>query len=170
MIEAVFLSVSFLKSGLKDRTELALENLALRQQPAILKRNRPKAHLEKRDRLLWVFLSLVWRKWREVLIVVKPETVVRWHRRGFAFYWTGLSKHHAGRPSAGNKIRHLIRKMANANPTWGSPRIHGELLKLGIKISEMPRREKTARTIVSELPPGIPQHHEKVLGIGRHRF
>jgi putative transposase len=68
--------------------------------------------------------------------LVKPETVIRWHRRDFALYWTRLSKHHAGRPAADNKIRDLIRKMATANPTWGSPRIHGELLKIGIKISE----------------------------------
>ncbi len=93
------------------------------------------------------FISLA--EMARVLIVVKPENVVRGHRRGIAFYWTRVSKHHAGRPSAGNKIRHLTREMANANPIWGSPRNHGELLKFGIKISEMPRREKTARTIVS---------------------
>jgi putative transposase len=137
MIEALSLLFSFLKWGLKDQTELALENLALRQQLAILKRNRPNPSLQGRDRIFWACLSSIWQKWRESLIVVKPETVVRWHRKGFALYWTHLSKHHgSGRPGTGNKIRDLIRKMADANPTWGSPRIHGELLKLGIKISE----------------------------------
>lgn len=147
MIKALFLLLSFLKAGLRSQTELALENLALRQQLAILKRNRAHPVLQRRDQLIWACLSHFWQKWRESLIVVKPETVIRWHRIGFALYWTHLSKcHRSGRPGTGDKIRDLIHKMANANPTWGSPRIHGELLKLGIKISErtvawlMPKR------------------------------
>jgi len=136
MMEALILLFSFLKSGLKNQTELALENLALRQQLAIPKRNRPHARLKKGDRLFWTCLSNFWQKWRESLIVVKPETVIRWHRRGFAIYWTRLSKDHAGRPGTSREFRDLVRKMADANPTWGSPRIHGELLKVGIKISE----------------------------------
>ena len=137
MIEALFLLVSFLKSGLKNRTELALENLALRQQLAILKRNRPHPRLRRTDRLFWAYLSSVWQRWRECLIVVKTETVVRWHREGLARYWSLLSKRgHAGRLGTGKEIRILVRKMADANPTWGSPRMHGERLKLGIKISE----------------------------------
>ena len=147
MIEALFLLLSFLKAGLRSQTELALENLALRQQLAILKRNRARPALQRRDRLFWACLSHFWQKWRESLIVVKPETVIRWHRKGFALYWTHLSKCHGpGRPGTGKDIRDLVRKMANANPTWGSPRVHGELQKLGIKISErtvarlMPKR------------------------------
>jgi hypothetical protein len=149
MIEALSLLFSFLKSGFRNRTELALENLALRQQLAILKRERPHARIRQRDRLFWVSLSAIWQRWRELLIVVKPETVVRWHRKGCALYWTFLSKHGiAGQPGIGKDIRELICKMANANPTWESPRIHGELLKLGIKISErtvarlMPKKRK----------------------------
>ncbi|MFN2196909.1 MAG: integrase core domain-containing protein [Anaerolineales bacterium] len=149
MIEALFLLVSLTRSSLKNRTELALENLALRQQLAILNRNRPQPRLRKRDRLFWACLSAIWQKWRESLIVVKPETVVRWHRKGFALYWKCLSKRKgAGRPGTGKDIRDLVRRMANANPTWGSPRVHGELQKLGIKISErtvarlMPRKRK----------------------------
>ncbi len=149
MIEALSLLFSFLKSGLRNRTELALENLALRQQLAILKRERPHARLRRRDRLFWVSLSAIWQRWRESLIVVKPVTVVRWHRKAFALYWTYLSKHGAaGRPGTGKDIRKLVCKMADANPTWGSPRIHGELQKLGIKISErtvarlMPKQRK----------------------------
>jgi hypothetical protein len=84
---------SFLQSGFRNRTELALENLALRQQLAILKRERPHARLRLRDRLFWEYLSSVSPRWRESLIVVKPETVVRWHRKAFALYWTHLSKH-----------------------------------------------------------------------------
>ena len=118
MMEALILLFSFLKSGFKNQTELALENLALRQQLAILKRNRPHPRLKKGDRLFWACISRIWQGWRESLIVVKPETVIRWHRKGFALYWTRLSKHHAGRPASGSKFRDLIRKMAYANPTY----------------------------------------------------
>ena len=149
MLEALFLLISLIRSSLKNQAELAPENLALRQQLAILKREHPHACLRRRDRLFWVSLSAIWQRWREFLIVAKPETVVRWHRKGFALYWTCLSEHGAaGRPRTGKDIRELICKMANANPTWGSPRIHGELLKLGIKISErtvarlMPKKRK----------------------------
>ena len=76
MLEALFLVVSWIKSSLKNQAELALENLALRQQLAILKRERPHARLRRSDRLFWVSLSAIWQKWRESLIVVKPETVV----------------------------------------------------------------------------------------------
>jgi hypothetical protein len=96
MIEALFLLFSFLKSGFGNQTELALENLALRQQLAILKRERPHAHLRRRDRLFWGCLSSVWQRWRESLIVVKPETVVRWHRKGFACSGVGKAKGEVG--------------------------------------------------------------------------
>jgi hypothetical protein len=149
MIEALFLLISLIKSGFKNRAELALENLALRQQLAILNRKRFHPRLKQKDRLFWVCISRVWLKWRECLIMVKPETVIRWNRRRFAQHWMRLSKQkEPGRPGTDKDIRNLIRKMADANPYWGSPRIHGELLKLGIKISEptvarlMPRKRK----------------------------
>ena len=110
MLEALFLVVSLIKSSLKSQAELARENLALRQQLAILKRERPHARLRQRDRLFWVSLSAIWQRWRESLLVVKLETVVRWHRKGFALYWTCLSKHHAaGRPGTGKDIREVRR-------------------------------------------------------------
>jgi putative transposase len=91
----------------------------------------------------------MWKNWRESLIIVEPDTVVRWHRKGFALFWTWRSrKKSPGRPGTGKEIRDLIRKIAEANPLWGSPRVHGELLKLGISISErtvarlMPKRKK----------------------------
>jgi putative transposase len=127
--------------------ELALENLALRQQLAVLKRQCPRPRLRKVDRWFWVRLSRVWSKWRRPLLIVRPETVVGWSRRGFRLYWTWISKRgRAGRPPVSAEVRDLIRKMAHANPLWGAPRIRGELLKLGIEISErtvsrlMPRR------------------------------
>ena len=117
--------------------EMALENLALRQQLTVFKRHCPRPRLRKADRLFWVLLSKSWKDWQRALIIVKPETVVSWHRKGFRLFWTRISrKRRSGRPEASSEIRALIRKMAAANPLWGAPRIHGELLKLGIDISE----------------------------------
>jgi len=89
------------------------------------------------DRPFWVYLSRIWLDWRSVLVIVKPETVVAWHRGGFRLFWTWKVRHgQSGRPSATREVRDLIRKMCHENPTWGAPRIHGELLKLGIEISQ----------------------------------
>ena len=88
------------------------------------------------DRLLWVWLSRLWTGWQSALLIVKPETVIAWHRKGFKLYWTWKSRHPEGRPAMSPEIRNLIRKMSLANPRWGAPKIHGELLKLGIELSE----------------------------------
>src|SRR6266446_1009801 len=117
--------------------QLALENLALRQQLAVYKRtvNRPK--LQRSDRLLWVWLSRVWPAWRQALVIVAPATVLRWQRRRFLRHWATLSgRRPAGRPPVDAAIKALVRRMAAANPLWGAPRIHGELLKLGIDVAE----------------------------------
>jgi putative transposase len=149
MMEILFCLIASLRSLLRDQRELALENLALRQQLAILARTHPHRRLRKTDRLFWVWLSRMWANWRKSLMVVNPDTVIRWHRKGFALYWTRLSRaKHIGRPGTGKQIRDLIREIASSNPLWGSPRVHGELLKLGIDISErtvarlMPKRKK----------------------------
>ncbi|MGB7847619.1 MAG: hypothetical protein WBL63_18555, partial [Candidatus Acidiferrum sp.] len=90
-----------------------------------------------RDRLLWICLSRFWRDWRSALAIVKPETVVAWHRAGFRLFWTWKVRHgQPGRPLIPLEVRDLIRKMCRENPSWGAPRIHGELLKLGIDIGE----------------------------------
>ena len=123
--------------GFEKTTDLALENLALRQQVASMKRSTKRPRLRDRDRLFWILLSRFWRNWKEQLIVVKPETVIRWHRMGFKLFWKFKSRRKGpGRPPISREIRDLIRRMAKANPLWGAPRIHGELLKLGIEISE----------------------------------
>src|SRR5216117_1365898 len=117
--------------------QLALENLALRQQLAVYKRtaNRPK--LQRSDRLLWVWLSRVWPAWRQALVIVAPATVLRWQRRRFRRHWATLSgRRPAGHPPVDAAIKALVRRMAAANPLWGAPRIHGELLKLGIDVAE----------------------------------
>jgi len=124
------------RSSLGSRRALALENLVLRQQLAVLSRKR-KPRLSNADRLFWLALRRYWKDWRDHLVVVKPATVVRWHREGFKRYWTWKSRaRRGGRPRVDPEVRGLIRKMNRANPTWGAPRIHGELLKLGIDVSQ----------------------------------
>src|SRR5262249_1069774 len=86
--------------------------------------------------LLWVWLSRVWTGWRAALIIVRPETVLAWHRRGFRLFWTWKSRRRQGRPPVSPDARRLIQAMSQANPLWGAPRIHSELLKLGIDISQ----------------------------------
>ena len=116
---------------------VALENLALRQQLAIYKRNRKRPWLTPHDRWFWVLLSRVWKDWRRALIIVHPDTVVRWHRERFRRYWAQLSiGRNPGRPPTDTEIREWIRRIATENPLWRAPRIHGELLKLGFVVSE----------------------------------
>jgi putative transposase len=117
--------------------QLALENLALRQQLSVYKRTVTRPPLRRRDRLFWVGLASVWAGWKQSLVIVTPDTVLRWQRRRFRAYWTLLSgRPTAGRPPIDPAIRALVRRMAAANPLWGAPRIHAELLKLGITLSE----------------------------------
>jgi putative transposase len=137
MKETLSLLLGFFRSALEERRNLALENLALRQQLAVLKRTQKRPAIRDKDRLFWVWLSRFWREWRESLVIVKLETVVGWHRKGFRLYWKKLSRRqYGGRPTVDPKVKALIIQMAEANPLWGAPRIHGELLKLGIEISE----------------------------------
>ena len=121
-----------------SRRDLVLENLALRQQLIVLTRRRPQPRFSARDRLFWVTLRRFWRGWKQALILVQPETVVRWHRAGFKLYWTWLSRHRvqAGRKCISKELRELIFRMVAENSTWGAPRIHGELKMLGFDISE----------------------------------
>jgi putative transposase len=124
-----------LRSIFRSRQSLALENFALRHQLYVLQRPRSRIHLKKRDRLLWVVLSRIWRDWRKPLTIVQPETVVRWHRQGFRLYWRWKSRHR-GRSRTSHEIRDLVRRMAHENPLWGAPRIHGEMLKLGLDVAQ----------------------------------
>ena len=128
---------TFVGAFLYSRHHLGLEILALRQQLGVLKRKNPRPRLRKVDRLFWTLLRHIWPAWTNALIIVKPETVVSWHRAGFRFFWRlrSRSKQH-GRPKIEKELRAIISKMVKENPTWGAPRIHGELLKLGFEISE----------------------------------
>jgi putative transposase len=117
--------------------QLAIENLALRHQLSVYKRTRTRPKLCTTDRLFWVGLARVWAGWRQSLVIVTPDTVLRWQRRRFREHWATLSgRPIVGRPPVNADIMALVRKMAAANPLWGAPRIHGELLKLGIEIAE----------------------------------
>ncbi len=135
MLKWLEIIVRTIGSMLRTHRALAIKNLALRQQLAALKHRHPRPRLTDADRLFWVVLSQFWAGWRESLHIVQPETVVRWHRQGFRYYWRWKSRHR-GRPRIDPEIRQLIRRMCRANPLWGAPRIHGELLKLGIDVSE----------------------------------
>jgi hypothetical protein len=120
----------------RSRSDTALEVLALRQQIAVLKRKRPRPRLDGWDRFFWTALRHFWSRWIDVLVIVKPETVIGWHRAGFRFYWRWRSRPHGGRPKIAEEIRVLIRRLAKENQDWGAPKIHGELQKLGLVVSE----------------------------------
>jgi putative transposase len=127
-----------LSSVFRSRSVLQLENLALRHQIGVLRRSaRKRPKLTPADRLLWVWLSRLWSDWRSALAIVRPETVVAWHRAGFRRFWTWkVRRGRPGRAAVSREVRDLIRRMCRENPSWGAPRVHGELLKLGIDIGE----------------------------------
>jgi putative transposase len=130
---------AFVTSSFRTRTALQAEILALRHQLAVFQKNAPlRLRLQRSDRLLWVLLSRWWPGWRCSLHIVRPDTVIAWHRRAFARYWTRKSRRRPGRPNVAAEIRRLIREMSQANPLWGAPRIHRELLKLGIDLAQRP--------------------------------
>jgi transposase InsO family protein len=116
---------------LLPRSQLVLENLALRQQLAVLRRSIPRPRLRTWDRLFWVWLSRCWAGWKGALAIVSPATVVAWHRQGFRLYWRRKSRGHPGRPRIDPQARRLIRRMSRENPLWGVPRIRDELRLLG---------------------------------------
>jgi putative transposase len=128
----------FVPACLQTRAALQVEILTLRHQLLVLRRSNRGHRLRLRasDRLLWVWLSRLWTGWRSALIIVKPETLIAWHRQGFRLYWSWKSRHGKGRPLVSSEVRDHIRRISLANPRWGAPRILGELLKLGIQVSQ----------------------------------
>ena len=122
---------------MKSKSRLEAENAALRHQLIVLRRKvRGRAQLTNGDR--WFFIQLY--RWfpsiLEALTIIRPETLVRWHRVGFRFYWCWKSRTRGGRPQIETDLRGLIRRMSIENPLWGAPRIHGELLKLGFEVAQ----------------------------------
>src|SRR6266567_8456454 len=138
MFRFVALCLGMLVRFFRERRTLLLENLALRQQLVALKRRHPRPSLGLFDKLFWVFARRVWSAWKHSLILVTPETVVRWHRTGFRIYWRLISRvrRPVGRRPTPKEVRKLIFRMVVENPTWGAPRIHGELRMLGFDLSE----------------------------------
>ena len=133
---AMFALLARLLLILRSRARLHAENLALRRQVLILSlKNRSRVRLRNLDRLVLVWLYRIFPSILNAIIVVKPETVIRWHRRGFRAYWHWRSRR-GGRPTVDREISALIRRMSRENPFWGAPRIHGELLMLGIAVAQ----------------------------------
>src|SRR3981081_1234069 len=126
-----------IRSRFTRRARLEDENLFLRQQLVVLRRKAPaRVRLWNIDRLLLVWLYRLYPSLLDAIIIVQPETVMRWHRRGFRTYWRWKSRHVGGRPRIDSEIRAPIRRLNRENPLWGAPRIHGELLMLGIYVAE----------------------------------
>ncbi|MGA1982946.1 MAG: integrase core domain-containing protein [Acidobacteriaceae bacterium] len=138
MLRTLSLFFGLVLSSFRSRRSLLLEILALRQQLGSLRAKYPHPRLTPADRFFWMVLRTCWSSWKEALVIVQPETVVRWHQAGFKMYWTWLSRRRkrTGRRPTSKELRDLIFRMATENPTWGAPRIHGELKMLGFDISE----------------------------------
>ena len=138
-----------IRSAVRRRDDLILENLLLRQQLRVALRLRRRLSLQRHDRLFWVLVRRLHPDWRRYLLFVRPETVIRWHRRGWRWYWQWRSRTHLGRPRLSTEVRLLIMRMASDNSLWGTERIRGELLKLGLIVSARSirryRRPSTAR-------------------------
>ena len=136
MVTILCAVISIFEFRIRSRASLELELVALRHQVTVLRRQRPgRPQLSSLDRLLWVWLYRIWPQVIDAMVLVKPATVFQWHRKGFRLFWRWRSRR-PGRPKIRTEIRDLIRRMSKANPLWGAPRIHGELLKLGIRISQ----------------------------------
>lgn len=139
----------FLRTCLLPRSEILFENIALRHQLGVLARQNKRPRIGRFDRILWVWLSRIWGNWRRALVIVKPETVIGWHRQGWKLYWRWKCRSKTGRPQIDSEVRHLVRRLARENPLWGAPRIHSELIKLGFTVAEstvakyMPKRDRS---------------------------
>jgi putative transposase len=136
VIEIILSFLVAIRAFFRSRSDTALEVLALRQQLAVLKRKRPRPKLNFLDRIFWTALRQCWTRWTDVLVLVKPDTVIGWHRAGFRLYWRWRSRPRGGRPKITEEIRVLIQRLAQENQGWGAPKIHGELQKLGLVVSE----------------------------------
>jgi transposase InsO family protein len=126
-----------LRALVLDRQRLLLENAALRQQVIVLKRSVKRPQIRDSDRIFWILMRRALRDWKSCLLLVQPDTVVRWHRKGWRYYWRRQSRPHVvGRPAIGWKLVHLIRRLSTENPLWGAPRIQAELAVLRYKVAE----------------------------------
>lgn len=137
MTDLFKLILGMLASLFQSRAKLEAENLVLRQQINVLRRRAPKRpHLNNTDRFLLVWLYHWFPSVLEAIAIVRPETIIRWHRVGFRAYWRWRSRSRVGRPKVSAELRTLIGEVSRANPLWGAPHIHGELLKLGFEVAQ----------------------------------
>ena len=137
MLEYLLLLLSLIRATMRDREAVVTENLLLRHQLAVLTRpTRRRPRLRARDKLFWVVVRALRRDWRQHLVVVRPESVIRWHRQAWRLFWRWRSRGPIGRPRLDAEVRELIATMARDNPRWGSERIRGELLKPGLVVSK----------------------------------
>jgi len=148
------------------------ENIALRQQLAVYQRKTPRPKIKHRDRIFWVLLKKFTGRWNKFLYIVQPDTVVKWHKKGFKLYWRLISKpkNKRGQPSINIEIIKLIKKFPRENPTWGAPRIHGELLALGFTICEttvanyLPKtREPSSKDVIRRWKKFINNHGDDIV-------
>jgi transposase InsO family protein len=154
MMAIAFLFVRMLGDCFKSRQRLEAEILVLRHQLNVLQQRAPRrVHLQWASRALFIWLYRCCPRILDAITIVRPETVVRWHRMGFAAYWRWKSRSPGGRPRIGKEVRDLIRRMSFENPLWGAPRIHGELLRLGFDVAQstvsiymVPRRDRPMQT------------------------
>ncbi len=119
-----------------DRNRLAVENAALRQQVNVLQRSVTRPRLDDTDRMFWIFRRRWVRGRRDLLVIVQPETVIRWHRNGYRDYWKNRSQATPGRPPIGRDVVALIKRLSSENPLWGAPRAQSELRLLGHEVAE----------------------------------
>ncbi len=134
LFKLVMLLLRCIPAFFRSRSDQAIVELALRQQLATYALKGPKPRITSVDRTFWVFLSRIWSGWKENLVIVQPDTVVRWHRKGFRLYWRSISKRGPGRPPISPEIQALIRRFANEN-SWRARKVQAELEKLGFRIS-----------------------------------
>ena len=136
----------------RSRREQAIVELVLRQQLATYAQKRSKPGLTPLDRVFWVALLRFWPGWKDALVIVKPDTVIRWHRKGFRLYWRAISKRGPGRPPISEEVRALIRRLASENG-WRARKIQAELEKLGFTVS--------LATVSRHLPKRTPDHGQR---------
>ena len=136
MIALLWFVLAILASPFKSNGRLEAENAVLRHQLIVLRRQvRGRVRVTNNDRLFFIQLYRWFPSILEALTIIRPETLVRWHRAGFCRYWRWKSRSHGGRPQIETDLRALIRQMSIENPLWGAPRTHGELLKLGFEVA-----------------------------------
>ena len=166
MFKSLFL---LFRKSIKNKTQLILENIFLHKQIEIYQRTDPKLNIKRTDRMFFILIMDWLSNWKERMFIVKPDTVIKWHRTAFKFYWRWKSQHKGGRPKVFKEVITLIKQMANENSDWGALRNHGELLKLGFNICEstvqryMPKKGK--RTTCQNWKTFFKNHSREIISI-----